>query len=46
MGYGDYSHDAHEALLRGRVNIPAQQVFIIGKSPLVLADSWFKLPLI
>jgi hypothetical protein len=27
MGYGDYSHAAHEALLRGRTDIPAQQVF-------------------
>jgi hypothetical protein len=27
MGYGNYSHDAHEALLRGRANLPAQQVF-------------------
>jgi hypothetical protein len=27
MGYGNYSQAAHEALLRGRVNIPAEQVF-------------------
>jgi len=27
MGNGNYSHAAHEALLRGRTNIPAQQVF-------------------
>jgi hypothetical protein len=27
MGYGNYSHAAHEALLRGRKNLPAQQVF-------------------
>jgi hypothetical protein len=27
MGYGNYSHDAHEALLQGRQAIPAQQVF-------------------
>ncbi len=27
MGYGNYSHDAHEALLRGRASLPAQQVF-------------------
>jgi hypothetical protein len=27
MGYGNYSHAAHEALLRGRKNIPAQLVF-------------------
>lgn len=27
MGSGNYSHAAHEALLRGRVNIPAQEVF-------------------
>jgi hypothetical protein len=27
MGYGNYSIDAHQALLRGRKNIPAQQVF-------------------
>jgi len=27
MGYGNYSLNAHEALLRGRANIPAQQVF-------------------
>jgi len=27
MGYGNYSHDAHEAILRGRANLPAQQVF-------------------
>jgi hypothetical protein len=27
MGSGNYSHAAHEALLRGRANIPAQQVF-------------------
>jgi len=27
MGNGNYSHTAHEALLRGRTSIPAQQVF-------------------
>jgi hypothetical protein len=27
MGYGNYSLNAHEALLRGRADIPAQQVF-------------------
>lgn len=27
MGYGNYSHVAHDALLRNRVNIPAEQVF-------------------
>jgi hypothetical protein len=27
MGNGNYSHTAHEALLRGRVNIPIQQIF-------------------
>lgn len=27
MGYGNYSHEAHEALLRGRADLPAQQVF-------------------
>jgi hypothetical protein len=27
MGYGNYSNAAHEALLRGRVNLPAQKVF-------------------
>ena len=27
MGYGNYSLDAHEALIHGRVDIPAQQVF-------------------
>jgi len=27
MGYGNYSQAAHEALLRGRINIPAEQVF-------------------
>lgn len=27
MGSGNYSHDAHQALLRGRANLPAQQVF-------------------
>ena len=27
MGNGNYSHAAHEALLRGRADIPAQQVF-------------------
>jgi hypothetical protein len=27
MGYGSYSHDAHEALLRPRTNLPQQQVF-------------------
>jgi len=27
MGYGNYSQDAHEALLRARADIPAQQIF-------------------
>lgn len=27
MGSGNYSHAAHEALLRGRAKLPAQQVF-------------------
>ena len=27
MGFGNYSHEAHEAILRGRANVPAQQVF-------------------
>src|SRR4051812_8990693 len=27
MGYGNYSHDAHQALLKGRASQPAQQVF-------------------
>ncbi|MBI9049136.1 MAG: hypothetical protein JEZ00_06945 [Anaerolineaceae bacterium] len=27
MGTGNYSHALHEALLRGRTNIPAQQIF-------------------
>jgi hypothetical protein len=27
MGYGNYSQAAHDALLQGRVNIPAEQVF-------------------
>ncbi len=27
MGYGNYSHDAHSALLRTRSKVPAQQVF-------------------
>ena len=27
MGHGDYSHDAHAALLRGRANAPAHEVF-------------------
>lgn len=27
MGYGNYSQVAHEALLRGRANIPTEQVF-------------------
>jgi hypothetical protein len=27
MGFGDYSQTAHEALLRGRASIPAEQVF-------------------
>jgi hypothetical protein len=27
MGYGNYSHDAHEALLKSRASIPTQQVF-------------------
>ena len=31
MGNGNYSQAAHEALLRGRANIPVQQVFKQGK---------------
>jgi hypothetical protein len=27
MGYGNYSHEAHEALTRGRAELPRQQVF-------------------
>lgn len=27
MGYGSYSHDAHQALLNGRYQLPVQQVF-------------------
>jgi hypothetical protein len=27
MGYGNYSIDAHEAIVRGRANLPAQHVF-------------------
>lgn len=27
MGYGNYSNEAHEALLRGRAQVPTQQVF-------------------
>jgi len=27
MGYGNYSHEAHQALLRGRQELPTQQVF-------------------
>jgi hypothetical protein len=27
MGYGDYSHAAHEALLKGRADVPREQVF-------------------
>jgi hypothetical protein len=27
MGHGSYSHDAHQALLRGRKDLPVQQVF-------------------
>jgi hypothetical protein len=27
MGYGNYSQTAHEALLQGRVDIPAEQIF-------------------
>jgi hypothetical protein len=27
MGYGNYSFEAHEAIVRGRANLPAQQVF-------------------
>ncbi|MFL5322198.1 MAG: VWA domain-containing protein, partial [Myxococcaceae bacterium] len=27
MGHGNYSHDAHEALLRSRSSVPAQNVF-------------------
>ena len=27
MGYGNYSSDAHEAILRGRAQLPSQQVF-------------------
>ena len=28
MGHGDYSHAAHEALLRDRTGRPAQEIFI------------------
>jgi hypothetical protein len=27
MGYGNYSREAHEALLQSRASIPVQQVF-------------------
>lgn len=27
MGYGNYSHEAHQALLQGRSSLPSQQVF-------------------
>jgi len=27
MGYGNYSHDAHEAILQGRASLPSQNVF-------------------
>lgn len=27
MGYGNYSHEAHDALLRGRSNVPIEEVF-------------------
>jgi hypothetical protein len=27
MGYGSYSHEAHEALIKGRSGVPAQKVF-------------------
>jgi hypothetical protein len=27
MGYGSYSHEAHEAITKGRVDLPRQQVF-------------------
>lgn len=27
MGYGNYSHEAHEALTRGRADLPVQKVF-------------------
>jgi hypothetical protein len=27
MGHGSYSHEAHEALLRGRASVPVQEVF-------------------
>ena len=25
MGYGNYSHDAHEAMLRGRAQLPSSR---------------------
>jgi hypothetical protein len=27
MGYGNYSHEAHQLLIRGRANVPHEQVF-------------------
>ena len=27
MGYGNYSHEAHDALLRSRSNVPVEEVF-------------------
>jgi len=27
MGYGNYSHEAHEAMIQGRSNLPRQEVF-------------------
>ena len=27
MGYGDYSHEAHEAITRGRAHVPRQELF-------------------
>jgi hypothetical protein len=28
MGYGNYSHDAHRAIVEGRSSLPAEQVFV------------------
>lgn len=27
MGFGNYSHEAHRLLIRGRANVPQEQVF-------------------
>ena len=41
MGYGNYSQSAHEALLRKRSNIPAEQVFkqLVADDP-VRVSKW------